>query len=498
MTDRTARAGDGWILAGALLALYCLLGQQSLYKVDGHSLLWLSRAAETQHSYHTFYLPGLELLKTACAPLGLGLYETARLYSALSAAIGMLFVHAACRQMQLSRLGSNVATLLLGTSPVVVFFATVVEVQAPFWLFASLAWLGAARLLRASHWLATPMIGVCFGLAYLSHPTAALMIFMLPTLLALGARSLPDAAPFTLQRCAIDTAVAGAAMGVFIMTAPRVLGWLAGTESSSGSAWHMLTNYPGDDLLAPLRTLEIAAEEWLLPLLPASALALWALRDRGLRAAALLLIAGLIPHLFVAQLMLKGYSERGAYLMSAALPTTLLALEVLDQHRRLIVPAVLVSAALAFVQVERHDDPERPRAIAEGLAEVSGGQPFFLIAGHPYDVEAMLLYHEELQPHWLGATVQLPTEQLDAALRDLDQAITLCEDNGLAVLISRRALDGLRDAARTDQWLLSHDPELHVDGTGSAAQTILAQLDANHQMTPVRAAGFDGFQLQRR
>lgn len=498
MTVRSAPARDGWVLAGALLVLYCLLGQNSLYKVDGHSLLWLSKLGETQHSYHTLYLPGLELLKSVCAPLGLGLYETARLYSALGTALGMLFVHAACRQLNLSRLGCNVGTLLLGTSPAVVFFATVVEVHGPFWAFAGLAWLGAARLLRTRHPLATPLIGACFGLAFLSHPTAALMVFMLPALYALGARSLPDSEPFSLPRCAIATALAGVSMGVFILVVPRVLGWLTGAEADASSAWFMLTNYPGDELLAPVRTLEIAAEEWLLPFVPASLLALWAACGRELRTPALLLLAGLIPHLLVAQLMLKGYSERGAYLLPAALPTMLLALEVLDHHRRLVVPALLVSAGLAFAQVERHDDPERPLAMAEGLRELSGDQPFYLIAGHPYDIEAMLLYHEELTPHWLGVTIEAPEQTIDTRLRDIDTAIALCDQNGLDSFVSQRAIDGLQRAADTGQWLLSHDPELLISGRGAAAKQILAHLESKYRTVPVRAAGFDGFRLQAR
>ena len=60
MNESTPPRLDGWLLAGALLSLYVLLGQGSLYKVDGHSLLWLSKAGATQHDYHTFYLPGLE------------------------------------------------------------------------------------------------------------------------------------------------------------------------------------------------------------------------------------------------------------------------------------------------------------------------------------------------------------------------------------------------------------------------------------------------------
>ena len=83
---------------------------------------------------------------------------------------------------------------------------------------------------------------------------------------------------------------------------------------------------------------------------------------------------------------------------------------------------------------------------------------------------------------------------MDVQLSPADEAFR----GEIRAFLDASLTDGLRDAARTDQWLLSHDPELHVDGTGSAAQPILAQLDANHQTTPGRAAGFDGVRLQRR
>lgn len=497
MTEPAPPRLDGWLLAGALLALYCLLGQGSLYKVDGQALLWLSKDGATQHPYHTFYLYGLEQLKTVCAPLGLGLFETARLYSALSTALGMVFVHAACRQLGLGRLGCNVATLLVGTSPAVVFFATVVEVHGPFSLFAGAAWWGTALLLRRRTRWSAPLVGLCIGVAYLSHPTAALMVFMLP-IFCLEAARLPGAEPFSLRRSLVFTALAGAAMAVFILVVPRLLRAGLGTQASAEAAWHMLTNYPGDELIAPLRTAEIFAEEWLLPFFPATFLALASAFTSRARLPLLLLMAGLVPHLLVAQLMLKGYSEGGAYLLPAALPTVILAMVVLARHRWLIVPAILTSAALAVVQVERHDASDRPRAFAAGLAELSGEQPFLLIAGHPHDIEGMLLCFEDLRPHWLGTTLGKSEPDLQAELEKLDDIIAELEKLGLATFMSTNALESLRSAARTDQWMLSHDPVVLVPERGRAAQQVLDHLAEHYELTPVNAAGFDGYRLRKR
>jgi hypothetical protein len=110
----------------------------------------------------------------------------------------------------------------------------------------------------------------------------------------------------------------------------------------------------------------------------------------------------------------------------------------------------------------------------------------------------MLLYFEDLVPHWLGVTLALPEDRLEAVLTgEIDGLTAELERRGLCTFVSTRTVESLRTAARTDHWMLAHDPEVLLEGRGRAARTVLTHLETRYRMVPVKAHGFDGYRLER-
>lgn len=490
------RPRDGWAIAAGLLALYSLLGQDCFYKTDGQALLWLRQQGLLHHAYHTFYLPLLAALQFVAEPLGASLFETARALSALGSAFAAFLVHAACGVLGLSRLEARIATLAFGLCPGVVFFATVVEVHGPFLPFAGLAMLAIAAAVRRPGIGRGALAGLALGLAYLAHPTGALLGAALPVVF-FAAR--PRGRGISLLPPALLRTGGAAALllAAWVVVVPPLLRSFIGATVDAGTSLQVLFEFTGGPLLAPVELLRVFVTEYLLPILPSSVLALAAFPRPDARPAAAWLVVAVLVYAFAAQLLLRGFSERGAYLLPLAWPAALAALHPLRHHRFLAAPGLVLAAAVAIAQVRLHDHSERVAALARGVVQVAGdARRVYWIAGHPEDVETYFVHLEHVPLEFLGPLVGLGPDAADKALAELDTHLRAAWAHGYTVLISRKTLQELQDATRTGKLLLSDDPLWYVPAP--AAPRILSHLRGCYVLEPVAAAGFTGVRVRPR
>jgi 4-amino-4-deoxy-L-arabinose transferase-like glycosyltransferase len=492
-TSTTPRATDGLLLAACSLALYVLLGQGTFYKVDGQALLALAQQGQVHHPYHTFYLGLLALLRLGTAPLGFGAYASARLLSALGTAIGVLLIHRATRSLGLGRTAGNLAAAAFAVTPCVVFFATVVEVHGPFLAFAGIAALALARCARTLAAADAVLAGAGLGIAYLAHPSGALMGGLLPALVAIAQDSTGRRA--RLAAIAFACAIAAVAALAFIVLALPLLRSYLGASVDPALAAGFWLNFGTGKLLDATATVKTIAWEWLVPMLPMSLLALGALWWRGNRTAAILLLAGLLPYCLGAQLMLAGYSERGAYLLPAAWPTALVALAWCSAHRARVL-LIVVAAGIAVAQVKLHDDPARARRFAQGVLATARGVPGLLITGDQYDVGACLMHLPQVPQFFVGLAVGLSDEAAVDALNRFEADVKGILDAGQAVLLTDAAQVELEQAAKRGTFELSVDPPVEI--SAPAAESIRARLEQAFVRERVESAGFTGYRLTAR
>lgn len=492
-----ARARDGGLIALGLLALYVALAQGTFYKVDGQALIELSSNGWVHHPYHHFYLGELWLLRSACEPLGLGIYRTACLLSALGTATGVLLIHGATRVLGLARPTCNLTALAFGLSPGVMFYATIVEVHGPFLPFAGGAALALAWCGKTLQWRAAVVAGLSLTLAYLAHPSGALMGALLPSLAWSAADgALPGPRLVRWRALAISCAVAAASALAAIAVLPAVLQRLAGLlvdPLATAGGWQ---NFGTGRLVDPLLTLRTLSLEWVLPALPMSLVALAGLLRRRTRTGAVLLGLGVLPYVLSAQLMLAGYTERGAYLLPALWPTALVALSLLTGQRKLVMVMLGLAAGLGIGQVKEHDHPERARAFAEGVAQIARGAPVFLVTGDEYDYAARVMYMPTTPQYFLTLAVGQSPDAMQASLSSFDAEVGRMLRQGWCVLVTEAARAGLNLAVETGQWDVSHDPPLRTPAPGAAA--LLHHLETTYKLVPAQAAGFSGYLLQHR
>lgn len=474
---------DRWLLALALLVLYCVLGQDSFYRIDGEYLLWMDVAERPSRGYHSFYRFVFDGLFAVAEPIGLSRFETARFASALGTAIGAAWLHALGPALGLGRGESLWCALAAGLSPAWLFFATVVEVHGVFLPFAVAATHAQLLAVRRPTLPRATAAGLALGLAYLAHPTGALLLFQMPLLASLAGRRL-GLLPFAL---AAGGLLAIVALGSVLLPA-------LGTGVRADQPLTILLDGAAD-LTRPVtwgRTLWI---EWLLPFAPLSVLWLrpWAGRTRRRIAAGFVLL--LVPYLTTAQLLAQHGGEHGAYLLPLAWIAALCCRPV----GRALGLAVLASGfAIGVARIVAHDDPEPPRAYAAGFRALAGDGPLLLL-GHQRDFAAYFLHLDDLPLVFVGdvVTVNDPI-RIERWVAGFDAAARRHLASGRRLFLSQDAWANLRTASRTGRWPLTDDPPTAVTGAADAPRALLRLLENRYRLEPVRALGFRGFELRLR
>lgn len=465
---------DAGLCGVAALLLYVALGQQTFYKIDGHLYLAYVLNGERSYPRHFLYLPMLFLARDAGALLGLSLYESARALSACGAACGVALLHLANRRLGLARRDARLATGLCATLPSVIFFATVVEVHGSFMPFVGgAAWCAASLAMRPNP-LRAAVLGLACALAFCAHSTGALLpaVFM-PLLLVYPA---PRPAWRAGRVPVLTTAVA---ITLGIATTP-LLAKLIGVDFDLRHSSEFATDRARDNLRGLWRYGQTLWHEWLLPMLPLSALLPLGLLVRRLRVqTAWLLVAALI-YLFATLMILGGEAEYGAYLLPFAWPLALLAVRSLPRLACIAVLATQLAVGVALVR--QHDDPGPTLAYADGARTLAGDAHIALLAGDDLDLRALFLQLPQAERVPLFELARLPAGAASAAADRLNQAVASLLARGSAVLLS--------DRARTS---ITEFPAVTPCG-----QALLTMLDTSYASERSRHPGFAGCRLRQR
>ena len=379
---RSTIALEATLLGLAALAVFVLLGQRMLNS-DATAFLYLVREGRLENANHPFYLPLLRATSAAAGWFGLTLFESARLASELSAALGVALVCAACRLLGLSRGDSLLVAAGSALCPSVLFFATQVEIQAPFLATVGIATLAMAWLAREPSFSRAALLGACTGLAACVHAAGLLLPWPLLvwwfTLAAAGqcravgrGRALRLAVVTVLVHGALVLAVSGA-------------GDAAGEPAGLAHVVAFVARWSRDTLANPGLVPLVTWREWVWPYLPFSVLWLASFGTRQRFVGAAFLVA-LAPFLAVTCLMLGSVVEHGAYLQCLVPFACWIAARTLP--RGALVAAVALTALLGVQTVARAPGARRVDRYVAGVRAVSAGREPLLLVGDTVDLEA--------------------------------------------------------------------------------------------------------------
>jgi hypothetical protein len=467
------RVIDCLLVGLAALGGYLLLAQRTFYGVDGWRLVRRVSTGDVRSDMHLLYKPIAHRFALFGESLGLSVFESMVLASAVGTAVGVGLLVEAGRQLGLGRGRAILTAILIGVLPGVLFFATVVERHGPFFAFAGLTALAAA-------WLAArPGIGRGLGFAaactaaYAAHSTGVLMVVaFLPFAFVVswrnGAVGRPPFAPFVV-------AAAGTALGMF---GARRLGVVLGTVQNEGDNFAFFLQHAAVHVGQPGQLPECFWNEVVVAFFPASLLWLL-LRSRDGLLLGAVGIAVVVYGLF-SFLILGSFDERGAYALPLAWP---LAAAVGRSLRSIqLLPAILVAAALSIGLVLRHDDRHLD-AWEEGLRTLAGEREPYLVAASWDDFEYVFLFQPEARAgsgfYDAFDAHGFPADTLRANAALLHAFLAERRGAGRDLFVSDQGLDTLRQPA---------DP-------GKAGPLVVEVLEQGFTFERVDAAGFHGFRL---
>lgn len=450
----------------ASLALYAWLGQGILYG-DGAEFMLLLHDGAAGHKNHLAYLPMLR----ACAALGHSFgwseFESARACSQLGAALGVALFFFASRRFGLDRKRAAWLTALIASTPSVIFFATVVEVHAPYFAFLALAWLVTAHLVRGPSAARGACLGLACGLAYLGHASG----FVLPAPLLLVAAMMHGRAG--MLRAALACVATHAAVVTLVP-------WLAshtGHAASPFGAARFLMWWRVEVLERPGTIFLVLWNEWLLAYLPVSLL--WLRAFVSLRRSAVLALVVLLPYLALSIALLAVYREFGAYQHAVLWLFTWLVVRTWSPGWCLA--AVLVALAVGIWKVHTSDDRAPIDAYARGLATVSASAPPLLLVGDFADFAHCFVAQPDTEFENLAAPRYADAVDAAAALAHLDARIAAHRATGGRVFLTAGAVGFIASSAT------------NAPDSGFAA--LFTHLQTRYRREFAGADGFRGFEL---
>lgn len=366
------------LAAGLALLLYLLLGQRALHGLDVQTLVHKVAIGDLDHPYHYLYLRLVAVVADLLAPFSVPVYDATVIASALGTAAGLLFLGLAAARLAPVLCPTRppvLALALVGTSPGVVFFATISEIHGVFFAFSGLSFWAAAGVVRTHSLARAISLGATTGLASCVHATGHLQW----VLIALGVLVWSPAGWRRLTAPLLLSGILHA--GVAILLAA----WLRGDQALSGQTGFLLSVLPepGRFWLLPWTLWA----EWLVPFLPLSLLVFCALRVPALRPQVWVFCISLLMYLVVSFLLLHGTTERGAYLLPLVFPAALLAMQTFST--RVLMGGLALGLALAVITVRQHDRLADPDDFGIGVAAAHDRAPLALVCSGREEVDPL-------------------------------------------------------------------------------------------------------------
>jgi len=370
------------LMAAVSLALYVWLGQSAL-NADAVSLL----LRFLDNNDNVGYLKALRLLRHVSQPFGLTLYETALLFSQVGASAGIALLYVAGRITELSRPAACLAALGVALCPSVVFFATQVEMPAPFLPFAGAGWVAVALMARRPTYARAVAVAVTAGVAVTAHASGAFLALPLVLFFLAQTWRRPVEAVPARSRLIIMAAVT-LALDLLIACAIAIAARSFGFSADPGAALGFVVAAGVTSIQTPLRLIAVVWHEWLVPFFPVSLL--WLCAIRAYRPHVCALGVSLAGYCVASFLVLIRAVEHGAYLQPLAWPACWLTVRTLP--RRWAVVTVALLALLSTATLARDDHARDLRIYANGVKTLSGGAAASLLVGDIEEVAACLVH----------------------------------------------------------------------------------------------------------
>lgn len=479
----SAPRADGWWLGLIAAVAYFGLRQHTTYG-DGSGILLHNAQSEPFPGYHPLCLVLLRLCHLGLAPLHVSLHDAGLLLGATGAGAGVALSHAASRALGMSRECALRVAAQVATCPALVFFATVVELHAPFFAFAGLSFVATARAIDRPTLVSGVVLGLATGAAYLAHATAA----VLPAALALvaagelrqrrraGELAAGQGLPRSLLRLGFGIALAHGALMLFGLDLLRALGLPIGPTGAAQFAAQQL----GID--TPRHAAALVVQEWLVPFLPLSVVSVVALAVPASRWLAAAVLLCTLLYLVLAYAILGGiWNERGAYLLPLAWPLAWLGVRAVPARVGWL--SVPVGLGVALVLIDAHDDPQRSLAYVEGVRAAAGDREPLLLIGDSSDIEALFVRMPEAPFLSIVSLAAHPPAVVARGLPELDRYLRdQIECERRAVLLT----------AGAEQWLRS------PRAAGSGAALALDYLERHFSLQPVNSGRFHGKRIELR
>ena len=361
--------GDTLVLGVLCMALYLSLRQETFYLFDGHNMVMRLARFSPASALHPFpdilgqwvsRLLGSSFLGS-WAPRPFAVMGA---LSGVGVAVAVALAHRFFLSLGLGRGQAGLGALLVGSTPNVLFFATVIEVHGIFLPFAVAGLWAITNAGRKGGGLRFLLAAFFCGFASFVHSSMHVLLpFYLLWMDAFAAERDEQAGArnwkLRLGR-ALVFSIAYGAFAYFTRMGFSLAGLLATGAAKTDVAQHAsglegLAQRLGPLLLWPLGQLKgrswgdipyvflTPIHEWLLPAFPVSVALHFAWGKRDLIPLARNLLFGLILLSIVAYLMLNRFVEYGAYFLPLVIPASYLVAKSLPK------PATALLVILGFI-----------------------------------------------------------------------------------------------------------------------------------------------------
>ena len=347
------------------LVLYLLLGQETLYRNDGHNILERLNAGVVFSDRHPLALP---IMRLACWVLDLihtmPLHRALTIVSAIGTATGVALTYLAALTLGIDRRRSILTAALVGSTFPVMLFATLVEYHGLFFAFSQLAFLCCCRWILKPGWKWTVLVALSAQLTTFVHSSGAFLSLLLGCWFVASTHK-----NLSWKRsCGHAFAVIAIHIAILLLSVPILgaFGLWGGTL--------LTTDYRGFGMvigvLENLDTLpQILWSEFVLPFSPSILLFALLASQKKHRSLVLLMLVAAAPYIAIAVLMLKD-TEHGAYLIPLSAP---IAIALVRSYRPVLLYGVVVlclGVTTAFILDRDVLGPEY-RRFAKGVLAAS-------------------------------------------------------------------------------------------------------------------------------